>query len=274
MKALQCRGLSQREACAIAQARRRSSREQPSGKAQEDARWAIRLTQLAQAHPDHGVRELYGDYERESAQGDEYMNYKRFRRLYRLANLQIGRRRRRGRAKIVRGKPLRRAAKPFEGWTLDFMHDRLFTGRAFRTLAIEDEFTRTALALQMSFTFPSRSVVAALEELAREYGYPKYLRIDNELSTKVKPSMCIAMPAGCKAAYPCPWSNHLEDAIAPTMMTQDLGSESSPSLKRSLLPIGRSEHYLRGRSRLNGPAKGFSRRAPPLQGSGGTLFQI
>lgn len=186
MKALQCRGLSQREACAIAQARRRSSREQPSTKAQEDARWAIRLTQLAQEHPDHGVRELYGDYERESAQGDEYMNYKRFRRLYRLANLQIGRRRRRGRAKIVRGRPLRRAGKPFEGWTLDFMHDRLFTGRAFRTLAIEDEFTRTALALQMSFTFPSRSVVAALEELAHEHGYPKYLRIDNgtELTSK------------------------------------------------------------------------------------------
>ena len=51
------------------------------------------------------------------------MNYKRFRQIYRLANLQIGRRRRRGRAKIVRGKLLSRATKPFEGWTFDFMHD-------------------------------------------------------------------------------------------------------------------------------------------------------
>ena len=186
MKALQSQGLSQREACTVAHARRRSPRERPSQKAQGDARWAIRLTQLAQRHSDHGVRQLYGDYEREAAEGDEYMNYKRFRRLYRLANLQIGRRRRRGRAKIVRGRPLRRAIKPFEGWTLDFMHDRLFTGRAFRTLAIEDEFTRTALALRMSFTFPSRSVVEVLEELAREYGRPKYLRIDNgtELTSK------------------------------------------------------------------------------------------
>ena len=54
---------------------------------------------------------------------DEFMNYKRFRRIYRLANLQIGRRRRRGRAKIVRGKLLSRATKPFEGWTVNFMHD-------------------------------------------------------------------------------------------------------------------------------------------------------
>lgn len=149
---------------------------------------ALRLTEVAQAHAEHGCRRLFADYERDAdPSSDEYMNYKRFRRLYRLANLQIGRRRRRGRAKIVRGKPLRRATRPFEGWTLDFVHDRLFGGRAFRTLSMEDEFTRTGLALEMSFSFPSRSVVAVLDEVAAIYGYPKYLRIDNgtELTSKL-----------------------------------------------------------------------------------------
>jgi putative transposase len=181
VKALQQLGLSQREACVVVKARRRSLREKPSTKAQDDARWATRLTEVARDHAEHGCRRLYADYDRvgDAALGDEYMNYKRFRRIYRLANLQIGRRRRRGRAKIVRGRVLRRATRPFEGWTLDFIHDRLFNGRAFRTLAMEDEFSRTGLALEKSFSFPSRSVVAVLDEVAAIYGYPKYLRIDN-----------------------------------------------------------------------------------------------
>lgn len=180
MKALQTLGLSQREACAIVRARRRSPNEKPSTKATEDARWATRLTEVAQAHAEHGCRRLYDDYGRDAILGsDEFMNYKRFRRIYRLANLQIGRRRRRGRAKIVRGRPLRRATRPFEGWTLDFMHDRLFGGRAFRTLSMEDEFSRSGLALELSFSFPSRSVIAVLDSVAAIYGYPKYLRIDN-----------------------------------------------------------------------------------------------
>jgi putative transposase len=180
VKALQTLGLSQREACAIVRARRRSPKERPNTKALEDARWASRLTEVAQQHSEHGCRRLYDDYGRDADPGkDEYMNYKRFRRIYRVANLQIGRRRRRGRAKIARGRPLRRATKPFEGWTLDFMHDRMFGGRAFRTLSMEDEFSRTGLALELLFSFPSRSVIAVLDSVAAIYGYPKYLRIDN-----------------------------------------------------------------------------------------------
>jgi len=180
VKALQTLGLSQREACAIARTRRRSPNERPSTKAYDDARWAARLTEVAQRHSEHGCRRLYDDYGRDADPGqDEYMNYKRFRRIYRIANLQIGRRRRRGRAKIVRGRPLRRAIKPFEGWTLDFMHDRMLGGRAFRTLSMEDEFSRTGLALELLFSFPSRSVIAVLDSVAAIYGYPKYLRIDN-----------------------------------------------------------------------------------------------
>ena len=188
MKALQTLGMSQREACTSVRARRRSSRELPSAKEREDARWSVRLTELAQKHAEHGCRQLYGDYERDAKpETDEYMNYKRFRRIYRLAGLQIGRRSRRGRAKIVRGRCLRRATKPFEGWTLDFIHDRLLHGRAFRTLSMMDEFSRTGLALEMSFSFPSRSVVAVLDDVAAIYGYPKYLRIDNgsELTSKI-----------------------------------------------------------------------------------------
>lgn len=94
--------------------------------------------------------------------GDEYMNYKRFRRNYRLAGLQMGRRRRRGRAKVVRGRSLRRATRPFEGWTLDFIHDRLFNARSFRGLTIMDEFSRCGLALELNYSFPSKAVISVV----------------------------------------------------------------------------------------------------------------
>ena len=51
---------------------------------------------------------------------------------------------------------------------------------------MEDEFSRCGLALEVSFSFPSASVIAALDSVAAIYGYPKYLRIDNgsELTSK------------------------------------------------------------------------------------------
>ncbi len=81
VKALQQLGLSQREACKSAHARRRSSRESVTFKVEQDARVATRLTEVAQAHSEHGCRRLYNDYERDAIEGDEYMNYKRFRRI-------------------------------------------------------------------------------------------------------------------------------------------------------------------------------------------------
>lgn len=179
MKALQRSGLSQREACVIMRARRRSSRENKGVRAIEDAPLLVRLTQLAQDHPRYGCKRLYVVYERAAGQDDPYMNHKRFRRLYRLANLQIARRRRRSRAKYVRGQPLRRATRPNEIWTLDFLSDRLLHGRVFRMLTLLDECSRFGFAVDPAFSYPSISVVRTLEEAAREHGYPTCLRVDN-----------------------------------------------------------------------------------------------
>ena len=160
-------------------ARRRSPSESVGRKAAEDAPLIKRLTELAQQYPRYGCKRLSAIYERFAHDGDPYMNYKRFRRLYRLANLQIARRRRRSRAKYVRGAPLRRAEHPNDIWTMDFVSDRLLHGRVFRSLTLLDERSRYALAVDPAFSYPSASVVRTIDEAAREHGYPKFLRIDN-----------------------------------------------------------------------------------------------
>src|SRR5580658_6971693 len=92
VKALQNDGLSQREACKIMRARRRSPKEMICLRSVQDVPV---MKRLAQQHPRYGCKRLYVIYERVAEEGDSYMNYKRFRRLYRLASLQIARRRRR-----------------------------------------------------------------------------------------------------------------------------------------------------------------------------------
>jgi hypothetical protein len=83
VKALQKSGLSQREACKIMRARRHSSNEKPSLKALEDAPLIKRITELAQTYPRRGCKRLHDRYEAEAREDDPYMNFKRFRRLYR-----------------------------------------------------------------------------------------------------------------------------------------------------------------------------------------------
>lgn len=160
-------------------ARRCSSNEKPGVKVLEDAPLIKRITELAQAYPRRGCKRLYDRYEREAREDDPYMNYKRFRRLYRLGNLQIFKRRRRSRAKYVRGAPLRRADRPNEIWTMDFVSDRLLHGRVFRALTLLDECSRYALAVQPEFSYPSASVVCTLDQAARNHGYPRCVRVDN-----------------------------------------------------------------------------------------------
>jgi putative transposase len=171
--------LSQRQACAIIGARRRSPRESPRDKTVQDAPVVVRLTELAQKRSRYGCKRLYGLYEREARETDAYMNYKRFRRLYRLGNLQIARRRRRSRAKYVRGVPLRRATRPMDIWTMDFLSDYLFHGRKFRTLTLIDEFSKWSFAVDPAFSYPSISVVRTLDDVAHEHGFPHVLRVDN-----------------------------------------------------------------------------------------------
>jgi len=69
--------------------------------------------------------------------------------------------------------------KANERWSIDFLSDSLVSGRRIRVLAIVDDFTREALALEVDFSLPAARVVRTLDEIARDRGYPGVLRSDN-----------------------------------------------------------------------------------------------
>jgi transposase InsO family protein len=64
-------------------------------------------------------------------------------------------------------------------WTMDFIEDRLATGRKFRTFNVVDAFSRRGLASKVDTSLPGSRVVEVLDRLADERGRPEELALDN-----------------------------------------------------------------------------------------------
>jgi putative transposase len=71
----------------------------------------------------------------------------RFRRVYRSLALQVRPRKKR-KMRYVCGNVMPAVSRPNERWSIDFVHDRLATGRNVRAIAIVDDFTRECLTLK------------------------------------------------------------------------------------------------------------------------------
>jgi len=108
------------------------------------------------------------------------VNHKLVYRLYRDEGLSSRRRRKRRHRSAVRRKPCRPATRPNEVWTLDFVHDALFDGQAFRVLTAVDEYTRECLLLEAAQSFRGETVAQRLRRAIHERGTrPRRIRVDN-----------------------------------------------------------------------------------------------
>ncbi|MGH8621210.1 MAG: IS3 family transposase [Burkholderiales bacterium] len=105
-------------------------------------------------------------------------NHKRVHRVYCALRLNLPRRTRR-RVPTRALQPLAAPARLNHTWALDFMQDRLYDGRAFRTLNVLDEGNREGLAIEIATSLPSGRVSAVLDELVAVHGAPAAVRLDN-----------------------------------------------------------------------------------------------
>ena len=62
---------------------------------------------------------------------------------------------------------------------MDFMHDRLEDGRAFRLFNVIDDFNREGLTIEADFSLPGERVVRALDQVIEWRGIPRTIRCDN-----------------------------------------------------------------------------------------------
>lgn len=118
-------------------------------------------------------------------------NHKRVHRVYCAMNLN---QKRRGKKRVPRRERQSMVviARPNAVWAIDFMHDRLYDGRPFRTLNVLDEAHRGALGIEAAVSIPAVRVVRLLDQLIDLHGKPAAIRCDNgtELTSQVFTDWC------------------------------------------------------------------------------------
>jgi putative transposase len=133
-----------------------------------------RIKEICEARVRYGYRRVQVMLRREGVQ----LNHKRTYRIYRELGLQL-------RAKTPKrrvGAKLREdrcpAVMPNQTWAMDFVHDQLAMGKKLGVLTVVDIFSKFSPVVDPRFSYRGEDVVATLEHVCAESGYPGTIRVD------------------------------------------------------------------------------------------------
>ena len=165
---------------------RSTQRYQPQ-KADDEEALLKAIHQKVGAHPRYGCRRITQLLKETGWK----VNYKRIHRLWKQEGLRVPQKKRKRRyiGKGANACDKRFSVKMNDVWTLDFIYDRLISGRQIRCLAIVDEYTRENLCLKLGHSISGEDVITELNELIKKRGIPTCIRSDNGpefISKKVK----------------------------------------------------------------------------------------
>jgi putative transposase len=201
-------GLSERRACRLVGQHRSTQRLPAPVRRPAEEQLRRRLREIARQHTRWGYRRAAVQLRREGFE----VNHKRVQRLWRQEGLRVpqkARKRRRGHSS-EQGGARRRAARPREVWALDFQFDATNDGRQLKCLNVVDEFTRQALASEVSRSCDADGVLRVLDRLAAAHGAPRFLRMDNgpEMIAHALKDWCRLARTGSLYIEPgSPWEN-------------------------------------------------------------------
>jgi len=169
---MQSKGLSERRGLAVAGMSASSLRYEP--RPDRNAQLRQRIVALAQRHRRYGVEMIH----LKLRQAGQLVNYKRVERLYRLEKLQI-RRRRRKKIPVAERQPLIRPGAANEVWSMDFVFDRVASGRTIKSLVIVDDATHEVVTIVAEHSIGGSHLTRILDEVCAKRGKPSVIRSDN-----------------------------------------------------------------------------------------------
>ncbi|MBY8335399.1 IS3 family transposase [Qipengyuania citrea] len=180
-----CHGMSERRACRVIDADRKSVRYRSIR--DDDGALREKLRELANQRRRFGYRRLHILLRREGVM----INRKKTQRLYKEEGLAVRRRRSRKRA-VGNRAPAPVLALPNQRWSLDFVHDQMASGRRFRVLNVVDDVTRECLAAVPDTSISGHRVVRELTQLIAQRGKPGMIVSDNgtELTSNAVLAWC------------------------------------------------------------------------------------
>ena len=132
------------------------------------------IVRIAQRHRRYGAEMIY----LKLRQAGEVVNHKRVERLYGLEGLQV-RRRRRKKIPVADRQPLVRPAAANEVWSVDFVFDRVASGRSIKCLVVVDDATHEAVAIMAEHSIGGEHLTRMLDEVCSKRGRPSIIRSDN-----------------------------------------------------------------------------------------------
>ena len=171
-------GVSERRSCRVIGQHRSTQRKWPQEKVDEEL-LTRDIIKLAREYGRYGYRRIAVLLKNTGWQ----VNAKRVERIWRREGLKVPMKQpKRGRLWFNDGSCVRlRALRPNHVWSYDFVHDRTYDGKAFRTLNILDEYTRECLAIRVDRKLNSQNVLDVLTDLFIIRGFPEYISLENSL---------------------------------------------------------------------------------------------
>jgi putative transposase len=169
-------GVSQRRACKVVGQHRSTQRLAPAVPAADDEALRAWLRAFSIHRPRWGWRRAAKGLRREGWK----VNNKRVQRLWREEGLRVPYRKRKGRHRGI-GTAVGAMCPivPNALWAMDFQFDVTVEGRTLKLLNIVDEYTRECPTIVVDRSIDADRVVATLDRLAIQRGYPAFVRFDN-----------------------------------------------------------------------------------------------
>jgi putative transposase len=166
---------------------------------------------LAAQYPRYGYRRIQVFLARQG----HVMSPDRMHRLWKVAGLQVPRKRRRRRVATGRPRPMPPTARNHV-WAYDFVFDACANGQLVKCLTVVDEWTRECLAIDVASSIRSGRVIDVLTRLVSLHGAPRYLRSDNGPEFVSRAILRWLLTAGIDTAYidpGKPWQNGLDESF-------------------------------------------------------------
>lgn len=107
-------------------------------------------------------------------------NHKKVYRVYKKIHFNKRSRLKKRLPKRVR-EPLEAPLKPNKTWSMDFVSDKMESGRTFRVLNILDDSNTEAVAQEISMSMPAERVISIMEKVIFINGKPECIGTDNGL---------------------------------------------------------------------------------------------
>jgi putative transposase len=169
---MQTKGLSQRRCLGVVSMSASSLRYEP--RADRNVPLREKIVTLAQRHKRYGASMIY----LKLRQAGHLVNDKRVDGLYGLEKLHV-RRRRRKKIPVGDRQALARLGAANEVWSMDFVFDRVASGRSIKCLTVVDDATHEAVAVVPEHSIGGDHLTRILDQVCAQRGKPGVIRSDN-----------------------------------------------------------------------------------------------